>query len=118
MHPDPGHAGVDGAAVAHGPGPGEAPGFVVAPDHAALPGHFPGAPVVPGVVLVDHVAIAARAAFGLGALVAVPRVKFAAPVLPGQAVRIAWAPRGALRVGFTCFVEDRLVAAGELAFAP
>lgn len=100
------------------PGQGDAPTFVVAPDHPALPGHFPGAPVVPGVVLLDHVGAAARAAFGLGALLGVPRVKFAAPVLPGQAVRIAIVPRDATRIGFSCFVGDRLVAAGELAFAP
>jgi 3-hydroxymyristoyl/3-hydroxydecanoyl-(acyl carrier protein) dehydratase len=92
--------------------------FVIPPDHPALPGHFPGRPVVPGVVLLDHVATAARAAVGLGALRAFPRAKFATPVLPGQKVRVAFTPRDALRVGFTCFVEDRLVASGEMAFAP
>jgi 3-hydroxymyristoyl/3-hydroxydecanoyl-(acyl carrier protein) dehydratase len=74
--------------------------------------------VIPGVVLLDHVAAAARTAFGLGVLRALPRVKFAAPVLPGQAVRVAFVVRDGGRVGFSCFVEDRLVAAGEMAFAP
>ncbi|BDG70576.1 hypothetical protein [Roseomonas fluvialis] len=98
--------------------PDSAAVFVVPADHPCLPGHFPGAPVVPGVVLLDHVATAARATYGLGPLQGLPRAKFAAPVLPGQAVRIAFAPRDVQRVGFSCFVEDRLVATGEMAFAP
>lgn len=92
--------------------------FAIAADHPALPGHFPGAPLVPGVVLLDRVAAAARAAFGVGPLSALPRAKFAAPVLPGDQVRIAFAPRDASRIGFSCFVGDRLVASGEMAFAP
>ena len=57
--------------------------FAIGPDHPALPGHFPGRPIVPGVVLLDQVIAAARAAFGLPAVMALPRAKFSAPVLPG-----------------------------------
>ena len=92
--------------------------FAMAPDHPALPGHFPGRPVVPGVLLLDRVAAAARAEWGLGPLLGLPRAKFAAPVLPGDEVRAVLTPRGARRVGFALDVGGRAVATGEMAFAP
>jgi 3-hydroxymyristoyl/3-hydroxydecanoyl-(acyl carrier protein) dehydratase len=92
--------------------------FVIPTDHPALPGHFPGRPVVPGVLLLDRVAQAARAAFALGPPRGVPRAKFAAPVLPGQAVAVTLDRRGADRVAFTLSVGERVVATGEMAFAP
>lgn len=92
--------------------------FAVPPDHPCLPGHFPGHPLVPGVVLLDLVAQAARAAFGLGPLRRLPRAKFAAPVLPGQEVRVALTQLGADRVAFACDVDGQRAATGEMAFAP
>lgn len=55
----------------------------IAADHPALPGHFPGRPVVPGVVVLDCVAAAIEREYGVR-IVALPQVKFAAPLLPEQ----------------------------------
>ncbi len=92
--------------------------FVIPPDHPALAGHFPGRPIVPGVVLLDSVGVAARTVFALGEPSGLPRAKFAAPVLPGEEVRIAFERRGTARVAFTLSVGERAVARGDMAFAP
>lgn len=54
-------------------------------DHPALPGHFPGAPVVPGVVLLDHVILAAESWLAQPLTVAsLVQAKFNSPLLPEQ----------------------------------
>lgn len=92
--------------------------FTIGPDHPALPGHFPGRPIVPGVVLLDQVIAAARSAFALPAVTALPRAKFAAPVLPGETVAVALTRLAPARIGFACSVAGRPVASGELRFDP
>lgn len=90
--------------------------FTVPHDHPSLPGHFPGRPVVPGVLLLDAVITAARGAFALGPPSGLPRTKFAAPVLPGDAVRMVLTLSERGRLAFACHVGDRVVASGEARF--
>jgi 3-hydroxyacyl-[acyl-carrier-protein] dehydratase len=52
--------------------------------HPVLPGHFPGDPLVPGVILLERVALAVRAWRGQR-LARVLEAKFMAPLLPTQA---------------------------------
>jgi len=87
--------------------------FAIPPDHPCLPGHFPGRPVVPGVVLLDAVMEAARAA-GLGDATRLPSAKFLRPVLPGEEVevRIRRAPSG--RLAFAAQVDGAPAFQGEL----
>ncbi|MDE2307142.1 MAG: hydroxymyristoyl-ACP dehydratase [Xanthomonadaceae bacterium] len=63
--------------------------------HPALAGHFPDRPLVPGVILLEQVALALRAWRGLR-LACVLEAKFSAPLLPAQAavVRLAEADPG------------------------
>ncbi|GGJ96580.1 hypothetical protein GCM10011394_01800 [Luteimonas terricola] len=90
--------------------------FVVEHGHPCLPGHFPGRPLVPGVVVLDHVLAAIEAVHGPLGPLRLPQVKFANPLLPGEAASIeieGAAPRWRFRVlrGVT------LVASGEVALA-
>jgi 3-hydroxymyristoyl/3-hydroxydecanoyl-(acyl carrier protein) dehydratase len=61
--------------------------FRVAADHPSLPGHFPGSPLVPGVMLLEQVALALRAWRG-ERLARVQDAKFVAPLLPEQQAQV------------------------------
>ena len=64
-------------------------------EHPAFPGHFPGHPLVPGVMLLEHVAMALRAWRGLR-MTHVLEARFMAPLLPDQiaSVRLTEAAPG------------------------
>ena len=90
--------------------------FVVGHDHPSLPGHFPGRPVVPGVVVLDRVLAAVERAYGAVGALRLPVVKFAQPLLPGEAADIelsGTAPRWRFRV----LRDGATVASGEIVAA-
>lgn len=86
--------------------------FLVNADHACLPGHFPGAPLVPGVVLLEQVALALREWRG-ERLARVLEAKFVAPLLPQQEARIALSEIHG-RVRFEIHRGDDLLARGAI----
>lgn len=84
--------------------------------HPALAGHFPGHPVVPGVVLLERVAAAWKAA--RGARVGKLEAKFMQPLLPRQDASIELQEDGA-RARFSVTRADGVVLArGTLEIAP
>jgi 3-hydroxymyristoyl/3-hydroxydecanoyl-(acyl carrier protein) dehydratase len=84
----------------------------VTADHPSLPGHFPGSPLVPGVVLLEQVALALRAWRG-ERLARVQEAKFVAPLLPEQQSQITLTDLHG-RVRFEIRREGELLARGTI----
>lgn len=106
--------------------------FCIASDHPALPGHFPGFPLVPGVILLEQVAVALRAWRG-ERLARVVEAKFMAPLLPAQSANVrlslvtvsravstdaAVSGEAAARIRFEIFRDDTVLARGSIEGAP
>lgn len=85
-------------------------GFRIAAGHPCLPGHFPGQPLVPGVLLLEQVALALHAWRGQR-LARVCEAKFVAPLLPAQDAALRLSEAGG-RVRFDIRRNDVLVARG------
>lgn len=85
----------------------------IAANHPALPGHFPGQPLVPGVILLEQVALALRA-WRDQRLGRVLEAKFVAPLLPEQTalLQLTEMTPGASRLRFEIRCEDVLLARG------
>lgn len=86
--------------------------FAVPPTHPALPGHFPGHPLVPGVVVLEQVAMALRA-WRDERLVRVAEAKFVAPLLPGESAELTLSAAGS-RVRFEIRRGGALLARGAV----
>ena len=86
--------------------------FSVANDHPSLPGHFPGSPLVPGVMLLEQVALALRAWRG-ERLARVLDAKFMTPLLPEQRAQVTLTLTQG-RVRFEIHRDDELLARGSI----
>ena len=86
--------------------------------HPCLPGHFPGQPVVPGVLLLDALAVALADAVPSTRIARLARVKFAAPVLAEQTVLLRWEHMAPGRIAFTGTVAGAEVLSGQAELAP
>lgn len=85
--------------------------------HPALPGHFPGQPLVPGVILLEQLALALRAWRGQR-LVGVLEAKFMAPLLPEQMAILRLTEAGSARFRFEIRRDGILLARGMIEGAP
>ena len=90
----------------------------IPPAHPCLPGHFPGQPVVPGVLLLDALAVALADAVPSVRLARLARVKFAAPVLAEQTVLLRWEATAPGRIVFTGSVAGAEVLSGQAELGP
>ncbi len=81
--------------------------------HPALPGHFPGQPLIPGVLMLEQVALALRAWRGQR-LARVLEAKFVAPLLPDQSAQLQLIETEGndLRVRFRIQRGDMVLARG------
>ena len=89
----------------------------VASDHPCLAGHFPGNPIVPGVVLLDLIAVALREHQGQQVWIRkFSSVKFVSLLRPGEEMEILLQGDGS-QMRFRCSCGERLLSQGSFEWA-
>ena len=91
---------------------GDASRLCLDADHVCLPGHFPGRPLVPGVMLLEQVALLLRARHGLR-ITRIVEAKFLAPLEPGREARVALSGDPPV-LRFEIRAGERLLARGRV----
>ncbi len=87
--------------------------LVIPTDHPCLAGHFPGNPIVPGVVLLEQVALAAEVWLCEPLVIRqFDQVKFLSPLRPEEPLKIVLSG-GRPQLRFRCESEGRLLAQGS-----
>lgn len=85
-------------------------------DHAAFAGHFPGQPILPGVLLLKRVLDLAEAGLGRSlATCALRNVKFIAPVMPGDQLRLELEQTSSVQYSFSVHIVQAGVLQAVLA---
>jgi 3-hydroxyacyl-[acyl-carrier-protein] dehydratase len=79
--------------------------LVIPENHPCFPGHFPGNPILPGVLLLQRVMAYAHSKYPLKNY-ALLNVKFLAPVVPGDAIRLDFSEVDANNIKFTVYVAS------------
>ena len=90
---------------------------VIPGDHPCVPDHFPGNPIIPAVVILAEVINACQESFSAYRVIGFPRVKFAAPLHPGETFSIRLSEPEKLRVRFECKAGQVLLAKGQIRLA-
>ncbi len=85
--------------------------FLIPGQHPTLPGHFPGQPIIPAALLLDELSKTLEQHTGQH-FCAAKQIRFIAPVLPSQVIRVEYNQKTPSDYRFTCKTGGQLVAKG------